>query len=49
MSSQIDLEEMEADIQDLLESEETPPEAFYLALRNALAQLEHQAATSYQS
>ena len=42
MSSQLDLEEMEADFQELMQSEETPPEAFYLALRNALVQLEHQ-------
>jgi hypothetical protein len=40
MSSQIDLEEMEADFAELLESEDTPPEAFYLALKQALTQLE---------
>ncbi len=41
MSSQIELDEMEADFAELLESEETPPEAFYLALKQALSQLEH--------
>jgi hypothetical protein len=44
MSSQFDLDEMEADFDELLESEETPPEAFYLALKQALAQLEHHSA-----
>jgi len=47
MSSQIELDEMEADFQELLDGEETPPEAFYLALKNALVQLEHQAVSSY--
>jgi hypothetical protein len=37
----MDLEEMEADFAELLEAEETPPEAFYLALKQALSQLEH--------
>jgi hypothetical protein len=41
MSSQFDLDEMEADFEELLESEESPPEAFYLALKQALTQLEH--------
>ena len=41
MSSQIEPEEMEADFAELLESEDTPPEAFYLALKQALSQLEH--------
>ncbi len=41
MSSQIDLDEMETDFAELLESEDTPPEAFYLALKQALSQLEH--------
>lgn len=41
MSPQFDLNEMDQDFQELLESEETPPEAFYLALRQALSQLEH--------
>ena len=43
MSSHVemDLEEMEADFAELLEAEETPPEAFYLALKQALSQLEH--------
>lgn len=46
MSSQFDLDEMEADFSELLESEETPPEAFYLALKQALSQLEaHSTAT----
>ena len=40
MSSQPELDEMEADFAELLESEETPPEAFYLALKQALSQLE---------
>lgn len=40
MSSQFDLDEMETDFSELLESEETPPEAFYLALKQALSQLE---------
>lgn len=41
MSSQFDLEEMETDFDELLEVEDTPPEAFYLALKQALSQLEH--------
>ena len=41
MSSLLDQDEMELDFDELLESEETPPEAFYLALRQALSQLEH--------
>jgi len=41
MSSEIELEEMEAEFADLLESDDTPPEAFYLALKQALSQLEH--------
>ncbi len=41
MSSQIELDAMEADFAELLESEDTPPEAFYLALKQALSQLEH--------
>ena len=41
MSSQIELDEMDADLEELLESEETPPEAFYLALKQALSQLEN--------
>ena len=41
MSSQIDQEELDADFAELLEPEETPPEAFYLALKQALSQLEH--------
>jgi len=45
MSSQIDLEQ-EMDIEELTDSEETPPEAFYLALKNALIQLQNQP-TSY--
>ena len=40
MSSQTELEEMEADFAELLESDDTPPEAFYLALKQALSQLE---------
>jgi hypothetical protein len=47
MSSQLDFEEMESDIQELLEAEETSPETFYLALKNALEQLEQHAATTY--
>lgn len=45
MSSQVELEQMEADFAELLESEDTPPEAFYLALKQALSQLEHHNAT----
>ncbi len=41
MSSQFDLDEMESDFAELLEADETPPEAFYLALKQALSQLEH--------
>jgi hypothetical protein len=41
MSSHFDLHELEEDFAELLESEESPPEAFYLALKQALAQLEH--------
>ena len=41
MSPQFDLNEMEEDFQELLDSEECPPEAFYLALKQALAQLEN--------
>ena len=40
MSSQTELEEMETDFAELLETEDTPPEAFYLALKQALSQLE---------
>ena len=40
MSSPNELEEMEADIQEVLESDDTPPEAFYLALKRALSQLD---------
>ncbi len=44
MSSQFELDEMEQDFLDfneLPEAEEAPPEAFYLALKQALSQLEH--------
>lgn len=44
MSSQLDLEQ-ETDIEELMDSEETPPEAFYLALKNALIQLQNQPAS----
>jgi len=47
MSSQVELEEMDLDIQELLDAEENPPETFYLAQKNALEQLEHHAATTY--
>ncbi len=47
MSSPIEQEEMEADFQEFLETDDTPPEAFYLALRNALAQLEHHPISTY--
>lgn len=48
MSSPADheLDELEVDFRELLEAEETPPQAFYRALRNALAQLEHHAASA---
>lgn len=41
MSPQFDLNEMEEDFQELLDSEDYPPEAFYLALKQALQQLEN--------
>ena len=47
MSSDNDLLEMEADVQELLESEETPPEAFYLALKQALSQVETETPRNY--
>ena len=47
MSSDNDLKEMEAEIQELLESEETPPEAFYLALKQALTQVEMDSSRNY--
>ena len=47
MSQQIDSEEMADELEEVLEAEETPPMAFYLALRNALIQLEHQTSTMY--
>ncbi len=34
-------EEMDLELAELLGSDDTPPEAFYLALRQALTQLEH--------
>lgn len=33
------LYDMEADIEEILGSDDTPPEAFYLALKQALSQL----------
>ena len=47
MSSVIDSNEMEEDFREVLEQEETPPEAFLLALKNALVQLEHHANSSH--
>ena len=47
MSSPIELEEMEADFQEILEADDTPTEAFYLALKNALVQLERHPITTY--
>jgi hypothetical protein len=47
MSSLIDLEEMEADLQEILEADDTPAEAFYLALKNALVQLERHPISTY--
>ena len=41
MSSQFDLDEMETDFAEMLENDDAPPEAFYLALKQALSQLEH--------
>ena len=46
MSSLIDSNEIEEDF-EVLEQEETPPEAFLLALKSALVQLEHHANSSY--
>jgi hypothetical protein len=47
MSSLIDSNEMEEDFPEVPEQVETPPEAFLLALKNALVQLEHHANSSY--
>ncbi|MFV2090582.1 MAG: hypothetical protein ACC642_08000 [Pseudomonadales bacterium] len=47
MFSLIDKEEMDEDIRELLEEDEVPPEAFLLALKNALVQLEHHAVVSH--
>ena len=47
MSSDNELLDMEADIRELLESDETPPQAFYLALKQALSQVETDAPRSY--
>ena len=38
--NELELDDMEADIEELLESNDTPPEAFYLALKRALSQLD---------
>jgi hypothetical protein len=40
MSSPNELDDMDADIQEFLESDDTPPDAFYLALKRALRQLD---------
>ena len=40
MSSPNELDDMEADFEELMESDDTPPEAFYLALNRALSQLD---------
>jgi hypothetical protein len=47
MSSSIDLEEPETveELEQLDETTEVPPGAFYLALKNALIQLENQPTT----
>ena len=44
MSSQIELddEELETEFAELLDAEEIPEGAFYVALKNALEQLENQ-------
>ena len=45
MSSPLDLDALDADFRELmdelLDTEETQPEAFYQALKQALVQLEH--------
>jgi hypothetical protein len=43
MSSEFehDQDEMDLELEELLDAEETPPDAFYLALKQALNQLEH--------
>lgn len=48
MSSQFDLEETDTEFAELLEAEDVRPEAFYLALKQALTQLEHHA-SAYQA
>jgi hypothetical protein len=47
MSSQYDLHEMDeldAELAELMATPDAPPEAFYLALKQALNQLEHHSA-----
>ena len=45
MSSPLDLDALDADFRelmdDLLDTDETQPDAFFLALKQALVQLEH--------
>jgi hypothetical protein len=46
MSSPNELDDMEADFEELMESDDdTPPEAFYLALKRALSQLDAEPST----
>jgi hypothetical protein len=47
MSSLIENYEIEEELQELLEDDEALPEAFFMALKNALVQLEHPAAPSH--
>ena len=47
MSSLIENYEIEEELQELSEDDETPPEAFLMALQNALVQLEHHASMSH--
>lgn len=46
MSSPNELDDMESDFEEVMESDDTPPEAFYLALKRALSQLETEPAPS---
>lgn len=45
MSSPNELDDMELDFEEVTEAEDTPPEAFYLALKRALSQLETEPAS----
>ncbi len=47
MSSDNDRMDVETDFQELLEGEDFPPEAFYLALKQALTQMESGGSGAY--